>query len=91
MTEAKRDSNGVPVGTGVSKTDGTTILPIKVHPSEFGIIVDDNTTGTSAATGNAKRDNNQVPVLMGVSSADGVTPIPISIDPGTGALLINSN
>lgn len=91
MTDAKKDSNQVPVMLATSNADGTTPLPIRVNPTTHAIVNDDNTTGSDLSGDNAKRDNNGEPVMLGVSSADGLTPTPIYGNPSGGKLLVNSH
>lgn len=91
MTNAPRDKNSVPVKLGASNADGKTPLPLQVDPTQHGILIDDNTTGTDKSSANARRDDNSVPIMMGVSSADGVTPVMAYIDSTSNKLLVNSN
>lgn len=73
-----------------SMNDGTTIVPIIASPTDHGLGVNDNTTGTDYGTVNALRDGNDVPALMAVSSADGTTPVTLYANPATGRILVDS-
>lgn len=90
MTNAKRDQNNVPVLIGALNTDGKTIVSVQVSPTNNGLKISDDTTGTDYGPTNAPRDNNYVPVLLGVSSVDGVTPVVIYAD-SSGNLLVDSH
>lgn len=85
---AKRDQNDVPVGLGVSSSDGVTPVMIRVDPVTSYLLVDmssDSLTPTSATKD--KRDQNDVPTKYGVSNSDNKTIIPIRTD-SSGKLLI---
>lgn len=85
-----RDNNGVPTLVGTLNTDGTTVVSIKVNPSNNSLKVDDGITGSSFASPDSQRDANRVPAIWGISSADGTTPVYIATDVD-GKLLIDSN
>jgi hypothetical protein len=87
---AKRDQNGIPTLIAALNTDGTTIVNVRVNPTNHGLKVNDDTTGSDFGPVNALRDENSVCIGMGVSSADLVTPVPIYAT-SAGSLLINSN
>lgn len=99
MANAKRDQNNVPTLLGALSTDGVTPTLVKANPTNHGIKMDDNTTGTDHGTIAAARDQNFVPVLMAVSNQtitvngiayiQGVTPVEIYAD-SSGNLLVNS-
>lgn len=103
MTNAYLDENTINTLIAASKNDGQTIVRVKANATSHGLVIDDNTTGTSNGNnkGNAARDENMRPVLIAVSSStttvdgvdyiEGVTPVEVYGDPATGALLINSN
>lgn len=89
MANAKRDDNNVPTMVAVLNSDGVTILPVKINPANFGLKVDNNTTGSDNGPTRALRDENSVTTKIAVSSADGTTPISLYID-ATGKLLIDA-
>ncbi len=89
MADASRDQNNVPTLLGALSTDGITPVRVKANPSNHGLEVDDNTTGSDHGVANAVRDSNFVPVLLAVSSADGVTPVEVYAD-SSGNLLVDS-
>lgn len=89
MANAKRDENNVPTLIAGLNTNGSTIVRVKANPSNHGLKVSDDTTGTDHGPANALRDENSVPVIMAVSSADGVTPVVVYAD-SSGNLLIDS-
>lgn len=89
MSNANRDQNNVPTLIAVSSADGVTIDRVLVAPTNHGLQISDDITGTDYGTPNAKRDENSVPCLMGVSSDDGVTPVAVYTD-GSGKLLVQS-
>lgn len=90
MTNASRDENNVPTILGVLNSDGQTITPVKVNPTNHGLKIDDASTGTDQGPSTALRDQNFVPVLMAASSVDGETPVVLYND-ADGNLLIDSN
>lgn len=90
MANAKRDQNNVPTLLGVLDTNGTTLVRVKVNPTNHGLEIDDDTTGTDHGPTNAPRDENFVTALIGVSSADGTTPVAVYAD-SDGNLLIDSS
>lgn len=89
MTNAQRDENHVPTVIAPLDSDGTTVVRLKINPTNHGLKIDDASTGSDNG-GNSLRDENHVPVLMGVSSADGVTPTAIYVN-SDGEILIDSN
>ena len=89
MSNAKRDENGVATLISALNTDGITIVAVQANPTNHGLSVDDDTTGTDYGTTNALRDENNVSCLMAISSADGVTPVTVYVTSG-GHLLIKS-
>lgn len=89
MANAKRDGNNVPTMLGVLNSDGTTITPVKINPANFGLKVDNNTTGSDLGPVRALHDDNFVPTKLAVSSADGTTPISLYVD-SDGKLLIDN-
>ncbi len=71
MSTAKRDSNFVPVGIGVSSVDLVTPLPILVDASTGRLLVEIVATPAGGDVPHAapdKRDENAKPVMMGKSS-----------------------
>lgn len=90
MADAKRDQNNVPTLLCGLNTDGVTTVRVKVNPTNHGLKIDDNTTGTDHGPTNSPRDNNFVPALMAVSSVDGVTPVVVYAD-SSGNILIDSS
>ncbi len=89
MPNAQRDENHVPTAIAPLDSDGTTVMRIKVNPTNHGLKIDDASTGSDNG-GNSLRDENHTPVMMGVSSADGVTPVAIYAN-SDGEILIDSN
>ncbi len=92
MTNAKRDENYVPTLLAVFNTDGATIVPVEVNPSNHSLSVENNTTGSNNGPSpvRALRDENRVPVAMALSDVDGTTLVPLYAD-ADGKLLIDSN
>lgn len=86
---APRDNNHIPAILGTLNTDGVSVVPIAVNPTNHKVKISDGTSGSGFSYVNAERDQNRVPAIWGVSSADGITPIPIYCD-STGAILIKS-
>jgi len=86
MPNAPRDQNHVPTKLGVLFSDGTTLVPIAVNPTNGGIKVNTVDTILVPVTQIALRDENFVHVMMGISSVD-ETPIPWYVD-STGAVLV---
>ena len=84
-----RDANQVPVDSGVSSTDGETVVPIKADPSNGALKVQSNGADTTPPT-NAKRNGNRVTTMVALSSVDEVTPVPIAVNELTGAILIST-
>ncbi len=89
MANAYRDENSVPTLIAASNLDGTTIIRVLADPTNHGLEVNDDTTGTDFGVPNAVRDENFVPVLLAVSSVDGVTPVEVYAD-SSGNLLVDS-
>jgi len=88
--QAVRDQNNIPVILGLLNTDGSTLTPICANPSNNGVCIDDDTTGSDNGGTQAGRDQSFVTSLMAVSSSDGVTPVTLYVD-SSNNLLINSN
>lgn len=84
--QASRDNNHVPTKLGVLFSDGTTLVPIAINPTNGGFKVNTTDTLGVAVTQDALRDENFVHVLLGENSVDGTT-IPVYVD-STGAILI---
>lgn len=91
MTNAGIDQNGKSTILGTLNSDGVTIVPIKANPTNHGLKIDDNTTGSDAGNnlGNANIDENGKPVLTALSSAGDGTIVEVYTDVN-GNLLINS-
>lgn len=89
MEQALKDSNSASSLLGVLNTTGTSTVKVKANPTNHGLKVDDNTTGTDHGPANALHDDNFVTSLMAVSSADGVTPVAVYTN-SSGQLLIKS-
>lgn len=90
MADASRDQNTVPTLLAGLESDGVTLVKVEANPTNHGLKVDDDTTGSDFGPTNAPRDNNFVPALMAVSSADGVTPVVVYAT-SSGELLIDSS
>lgn len=90
MANALHDANHAPTLLVTSKNDGTTIVPVQINGTSFGVQVADGTTGTDHGPVVPSRDQDFVVVAFGLSIADGVSLIPIYGDPATGAILIQS-
>lgn len=89
MAQAKRDQNDVPVGLGISSSDSTTPIMLRVDSVTNYLLVSDtgaNVTVTSATWD--KIDQNDVHTKYGVSSVDDVTLVPIRTD-SNGNLLVS--
>lgn len=91
MLVAKKDSNGRNTMTCAASTDGVTIVPILVNPTNHGLKIMDATTGSDNGNngGNAMIDENGVSVFTALSSTGDI--VEIYGDISTGAILINSN
>ncbi len=89
MANAKHDQNHVSTLIAALNTDGSTVVPVKVNPTNHALKVDDNNTGSDNGPVNALKDQNHVSSLLAVSSADGVTPVVVYAD-NSGNLLIQS-
>jgi hypothetical protein len=87
---ALRDENFVSVKIGLLNSDGKTIVPLAVDPTNHSIGVSDGTTGTDFGPQNSVHDDNGVTTMIGVSSADFSTPVVVYVD-SSGKLLINSH
>ena len=89
--QAKKDNNNVDTMLGLSSADGSTPSIVKADPTNHGMSVDDNTTGSDlSTTDDAKRDENSVPTILAVSESDGLTPVQLYVN-ADGKLLIDSN
>jgi len=88
MTNALRDSNHVTTKLGVLFSDGTTLVPIAINPTNGGFKVNTVDTLQVAVTQDALRDEDFVDVLLGENSVDGTT-IPVYVDTD-GAILIDT-
>ncbi len=84
------DANRQQMIMGTLNTDGKTVVAIKVNPTNHGLKINDNTTGSSFSVTTNQRDANRKTTIWGVSSADGVTPVYIATD-SSGNLLIDSS
>jgi hypothetical protein len=91
MSIAAKDNNRKPTLTGVSDSDGLTILRLYVDPTAHYIKTSDGTTGSDYGTPDAQKDLDYNSCLMGVSSADGKTPVAIYIDHTNNSLKIKSS
>ncbi len=89
MATAKLDENGVPTLIAALNTDGTTPVLVTANPTNHGLSISDNTTGTDNGRDVAYRDENSKPVLLAVSSVDGVTPVEVYAN-SSGELLVDS-
>lgn len=85
-----KDNNGISTMIGTLNTDGSTVVSVKVNPTNHALKINDNTTGTGFTRTTAQRDANRTTAVWGVSSADGTTPIYIAVD-SSGNLLIDSS
>lgn len=90
MAQAPRDENRVPALLGTLDSNGLTPTVILANPTNHGLAVNDDTTGSDNGPTNAPRDENRVPVLLAVSSADGVTPVVVYAN-SSGELLVDSS
>lgn len=90
---SKKDENGRNSITCASSTNGTDIVIVCANPSNHGLCVDDNTTGSDNGNngGNAMIDENNVAVWYALSSVDGTSLVEVYADPLTNKILINSN
>ena len=84
-----RDQNDRPVASGVSSSDNTTPVMVRVDPVTGYVLINVSSSNITATpkTWN-KRDENHVPTVYGVSSVDGTTLVPIRTT-STGNLLID--
>lgn len=92
MSNAKKDQNGRNTITALSNAD-LSVVQIQANPSNNGLKVDDNTTGSDIGNNNgvAQIDENNVSTLTALSSDEDGTIINLYADPLTGKLLIDSN
>lgn len=93
MTNAAHDENGRTTIICASKDDATIIVPLKINPSNHGLKINDNSTGSDNGnnSGNALLDENSVPVWAALASDGSGRIIEIYADAATGSILINSN
>lgn len=89
MATAVKDQNRISTLIAASSADGITIIRVNANPTNHGLMIDDDTTGTDHGRNVAVRDSNRVTVLMATSSADGTTPIEAYVT-SDGKLLIDS-
>lgn len=88
MSDAYRDDNGVPTWSGLSLVDGTTVVPIKVNPSNGGVKIDFTSSIAFTPRTSAARDANNVATRLG--QRDGAsTVLPVYVNPVTGGVLID--
>ena len=88
MSQAGRDQDDVPTGLGVSSSDLTTPILIRVDPVTNYLLVDQSSDSLTATIAiKDKIDENDVHTKYGISSVDGVTLVPIRTD-SNGRLLI---
>jgi hypothetical protein len=100
MANAKKDQNGVSTMIAALNTNGTSIVNVKINPSNHGVKVNDASTGTGFGRVVVLHDNNHVPTMAGVASTtvtvnginyiQGVTPVLIYAD-SSGSLLVDSS
>lgn len=90
---AGHDENARPTIVLASSTNGVDIVQLFANPTNHGITIDDNTTGTDNGNnqGSATIDENEVSVWLAESSSGDGTLIEVYGNPTTNALLINSN
>jgi len=92
MANAPHDQNNVKAKLGVLFSDGVTLVPIAINPTNGGVKV--NTTDTVSPTilalvaNKTPRDNNFDPAWEAVSSSVSTTTYPIFVD-SSGAVLID--
>ncbi len=91
MSNAPLDQNSRPALTCASSADGVTIVPIQANPTNHGLKIDDDTTGSDNGnnSGNAMIDENSRPVLTCMSSTGEI--VEVYGDLATGKILIDSN
>lgn len=85
---AKRDQNDVPVGIGVSSSDGVTPVMLHIDPVTDKLLI--NVSADSLTLTNStkdKIDENDIHTKYGISAADGTTILPIRTD-SSGKLLV---
>lgn len=93
MSNAKLDDNSRPTIICASNADGKTIVQIQADPTNHGLQIDDNTTGSDAGNngGKAMLDENSIPVWTALSNAGDGAIVEVYGDPATHKVLINSN
>ncbi len=89
MANAHLDENHTPTLTAVLDSTGTSIVAVKANPTNHGLMIDDNNTGSDHGPANAFFDDNHIPVLVAVSSVDGTTPVVVYAN-SSGKLLVQS-
>ena len=92
-TSVIRDGNRQSIWWGVSSTDGTTLVPIQVDSSNYGVVVSDGTSTMAVMADIPEampRDGNRRTCVCAVSSADSTLLIPLSVDPATGAIQVQT-
>lgn len=99
MANASKDDNGVSTLIAALDSDGATIVKIQGSPTNHGLEISDNSTGTDHGPIHALHDDNDVPTLLAVSSQtttvngvsyiQGITPVVIYAD-SSGNLLVQS-
>lgn len=88
MVSIKRDTNSIPVISGVLNSDGVTPTMVQIDPTTHILSVSDGTTGTVNASANACRDENSVPTKLAFAS-DGSGTVELAVD-SSGNLLIQT-
>lgn len=83
------DANRFQMIQGTLDSNGSTVVAIKVNPSNHALKVLDGTSGSSFNVTTNQRDANRKISFWATSSADGVTPIYVATD-SNGNLLIQS-
>lgn len=93
MSNAAIDENGRPAIICASKDDGVAIVSIMANPSNHGLKIDDNSSGSDNGNNNgaAMADQNGKAVWTALSSDGNGSVIEVYGDPATGKVLINSN
>lgn len=92
MSNAYRDENDRPTIICASSADGTTIVQVTANPTNHGLSVDDNTTGSDNGNNNgvAILDENGVPVWTALSSAGDGSIVEVYADAATGKVLVDT-
>lgn len=96
MADAPRDNNHVSTKLGVLFSDGETLVPIAIDPTNGGF--KQNTTDSVDVAilalyeaGKAiPRDSNNVPALCGLSNTDSSVIYPVFVD-SDGAVLVDNS